>query len=151
MRLIAALACLTIAGTTTIGAQQTPDRQLHEEILRMDQAMFDAFNRRDLEVLMGLFDPTLEFFHDKEGLQTHAQVRKGFGSMFANPAAPRRELVADSVRIFPIPNYGALMVGQHRFCHDENGKPVCGLFHFSHVWQQKDGQWRVTRVLSYDH
>jgi hypothetical protein len=43
------------------------------------------------------------------------------------------------------------MVAQHRFCHDENGKPVCGVFGFSHVWPQQNGRWRVTRALSYDH
>ena len=147
--LLAGLMLLSL--TAAPRGQAGPDLKLREVLIAQDRAMFDAFNRRDLERIMSLFDPTLEFFHDKDGLQDHAQVRKALASLFANPAAPRRELIADSIRVFPIPNYGALMVGQHRFCHDERGTPVCGAFEFSHVWQLKDGGWKVTRVLSYDH
>ncbi|MNC99919.1 hypothetical protein D3C83_183680 [compost metagenome] len=53
--------------------------------------------------------------------------------------------------MYPIPGYGAMEVGVHRFCHVENGKEDCGNFKFVHIWQKKDGQWKITRVVSYDH
>jgi hypothetical protein len=63
----------------------------------------------------------------------------------------RRELVPGSMHAYPLPGYGALQTGAHRFCHTENGKQDCGVFEFSMIWQKKDDQWRITRVISYGH
>ncbi len=63
----------------------------------------------------------------------------------------RRRLIPGSLEVYPVPNYGAIEVGTHEFCHEENGKTDCGVLRFLHVWQKRDGQWRVTRVVSYDH
>jgi hypothetical protein len=60
-----------------------------------------------------------------------------------------RHLVPDSLHVHPVPDYGAIQLGAHRFCHDENGKEDCGIFQFIHVWQKLGGRWRTTRVLSY--
>ena len=53
--------------------------------------------------------------------------------------------------MYPLPGYGAIEIGTHEFCHEENGKTDCGTFKFLHVWQKQDGKWQVTRVMSYDH
>ncbi len=42
-------------------------------------------------------------------------------------------------------------IGAHQFCHEENGKMDCGTFQFLMIWQKKDGEWKITRVASYDH
>jgi hypothetical protein len=63
----------------------------------------------------------------------------------------RRRLVPGSMEVYPIPGYGAVEVAAHEFCHEENGTTECGVFKFLHVWQKKDGQWSVTRAVSYDH
>jgi hypothetical protein len=50
--------------------------------------------------------------------------------------------------------YGALQIGTHRFC-DVSAKPCDGsgggIGKFIHLWQNKEGVWRITRVISYDH
>ena len=51
----------------------------------------------------------------------------------------------------PVDAEGAMQIGAHTFCHMENGKEDCGTFQFAHVWQKKDGTWRITRVLSFGH
>ncbi len=37
------------------------------------------------------------------------------------------------------------------FCHVENGKNECGTFRFVHIWQKKDGEWKISRAISYSH
>jgi hypothetical protein len=47
-------------------------------------------------------------------------------------------------------NYGLVQLGDHRFCN--LGAATCnGVARFVHLWQLKDGTWRLTRIVSYDH
>jgi len=48
--------------------------------------------------------------------------------------------------------YGAVEIGVHRFHHPghEDTERV-GEGRFIHLWQYKDGAWKITRVISYDH
>ena len=100
---------------------------------------------------MALFDENIEFYHDTGGLQHYADVKAGFANLFGRNNGIRRELVAGSLRVFPIKGYGAVELGTHRFCHVENGRDHCGTFDFVHVWRQSDGAWKITRVVSYGH
>jgi hypothetical protein len=76
---------------------------------------------------------------------------KDFKEMFKQQNKIRRELVEGNLEVYPIKNYGAIEIGLHRFCHVENGKDECGIFKFVHVWQKRNGEWKVTRVISYNH
>jgi ketosteroid isomerase-like protein len=126
-------------------------KALHALVLELDRAMFDAFNGHDVDALMSFFADDLEFFHDKDGLLDHAQVKIGFTRVFASNPDLRRELVPDTVEVHPLPGYGALQTGRHRFCHTENGKADCGTFSFAQVWRWAGGEWQVARELSYGH
>jgi ketosteroid isomerase-like protein len=117
----------------------------------LDRAMFDAYNAHDVERLMALFAPELEFFHDTGGLIGHDAVRTGFTRVFAGNPDIRRELVPGTLQVYPIKDYGAIEIGAHRFCHTENGKLDCGTFQFLHVWKYDAGHWQVSRAVSYGH
>ena len=134
--------------SVTAAAQTT---KLYAEIAAMDKKLFDAFNARDVETFATMFDTTLEFYHDRGGLTGYDQTIGQFKENAAKPTMPRRELVPGTLEVHPIPNYGAIQIGSHRFCHEENGKEDCGVFKFVHIWQKKDGAWKITRVVSYDH
>jgi len=62
----------------------------------------------------------------------------------------RRELVAGSLKVFPIEGFGAIEQGVHRFCQIGSGNCE-GLADFTIVWRYLDGGWQATRVLSYGH
>jgi hypothetical protein len=63
----------------------------------------------------------------------------------------RRELVAGSLKVFPIKDFGAISKGSHRFCAVA-GKGDCdGLADFTMLWRLQDNRWEITRVLSYGH
>lgn len=113
--------------------------------------MSDAYNAHDVDGLMAIFAPELEFYHDTGGKLDYAQVRTGFANVFANNRDIRRELVEGSLEVYPIKDFGAIELGTHRFCHTEDGKPDCGTFRFLQIWRLQDGQWQVTRVVSYGH
>ncbi|HTO74184.1 MAG TPA: nuclear transport factor 2 family protein, partial [Gemmatimonadales bacterium] len=118
---------------------------------RLDRELFDRANAHDLPGLMALFAPDLEFYHDKGGLQHWKDVEAGFRSIFEQNNGMHRELVAGSLEVYPIPNYGAMEAGRHRFCHQEKGKEECAVFKFVQIWRQDSTGWKVTRVVSYGH
>ena len=64
----------------------------------------------------------------------------------------RRDLVPDSLEVYPMKGYGALEIGVHRFHHPghDDAEPV-GEGKFITLWQLRDGVWKITRALSYDH
>lgn len=138
-----------LAVGTRVVAQAPPT--LHAEIAAADSALFTAFNQRDLTKVMSFFSRDLEFYQDNEGVASYAQTKKDFGQMFGQPALIRRELVPGSLQVFPVKNYGAMEVAQHRFCHVENGKDECGTFSFVHIWRRTDNGWQIARVISYGH
>ena len=126
---------------------------LYADIAHMDSVMFNAFNAHDLEKLKSVFSEDLEFYHDKGGLTGYTQTIENFQKLFENNKTTglRRDLVKGSLEVYPIKDYGAIESCLHRFCHLENGKNDCGTFKNVMVWQLKNGQWKVTRVISYDH
>ena len=99
-------------------------------------AIFDAFNKHDVDRLMSMFTDDLEFYHDTGGLTNYQQSQESFKKMFASTPDIRRDLVKGSPEIFPIKDHGAIEIGEHRFCHRENGKDDCGTFKFAMIWRK---------------
>jgi hypothetical protein len=124
---------------------------LYREIAKMDSIVFTAFNTRDTNQFKKMFTEDLEFYHDKGGLTNYDHTIEFMRSTARNDNGLRRELVKGSLEVYPIPGYGAMEIGTHRFCHLENGKQDCGTFKFVHIWQNKNGTWKIARVVSYGH
>lgn len=124
---------------------------LFETIARLDRHLFDAFNAHNAERLMSMAIKDLEFYQDNDGLKNYQQCFADFKALFANSKDIRRELVEGTLEVYPIKDYGALEIGQHRFCHTENGKEECAVFKFAMIWQKIDESWKLARVISYGH
>ncbi len=125
--------------------------ELYGEIAKMDSVLFDAFNAHDLNKFRGMFTEDLEFYHDLGGLSNYKQTMESFGKLFDQNNGMRRELVKGSLEVYPIKNYGAIEVGVHTFYHMENGRQNQGSFKFVHIWKNENGQWKISRVISYGH
>lgn len=138
---------------TGIGAnaQKQKDEALYKEIEKMDSLVFGAFNSRDTATFNKHFVKDLEFYHDKGGLTGYAQTVSFAKAQAESKSDLVRTLVPGSLEVYPIKNYGAIQVGAHKFCHTENGKQDCGTFKFVHIWQKINNEWKITRVVSYDH
>ena len=133
--------------------QKATSGELYETIANLDAQVFSAFNASDVERLMAMFSDDLEFYDDGDdgGLKTYAEVKESFGKVFKNVPDLKRELVPGTLEVYPLKGYGAIEVGQHRFCHEENGKQDCGVTKFSMVWRKTGETWKLARVLSYAH
>jgi hypothetical protein len=124
---------------------------LYNDILFRDSVLFEAYNTQNMGVFKSFFSADLEWFQDNGGLLTYETVFKNFDSNFKKPYKLTRTLVPGSLEVHPIKDYGAIEIGVHRFTHIENGKEEIGIFKFMMIWQFKNGQWNITKVISYDH
>jgi Domain of unknown function (DUF4440) len=123
--------------------------ELYKTVAALDTTLFDAYNKCDLDKLGSMVSEDLEFYHDQTGL---AAGRQSFvDAIKANICGKvHRELVPDSLEIYPLKGYGAVEIGVHRFTHP-NDPTALGEAKFITVWQLKDGAWKVSRVISFDH
>ncbi len=137
--------------TVVPNKQLSPSNELYNAIAHMDSVLFNAFNSRDVEKLKTLFTEDLEFYHDLGGLTNYTQNIEAFKNTVAKNNDLRRELIAGTLEVYPVKDFGAMQIGQHRFCHTENGKPDCGTFKFVHIWKKVNGEWKISRVVSYGH
>lgn len=131
--------------------QKQVDQELFNIILKQDSIWFDAFNKKDQKAFSIFMDSTLEFYHDRTGLTDYKYNLNAFGSIMKNVPDLTRTLIKESMEVYPVPNYGAVQIARHRFCHMENGKMDCGVFKFIHVWKKTTNGWKVTRIISVDH
>ncbi|MEO6255307.1 MAG: DUF4440 domain-containing protein, partial [Sphingomicrobium sp.] len=65
----------------------------------------------------------------------------------------RRELVRTSVRVDPVPGYGAIEDGEHYFYEPQGDGPEkrVGYGRFTIVWVRAADGWRLSRALSFAH
>ncbi len=141
----------SIAVFVSLLAAPVPQDELSRTLSSLDSAVFDAYNRCELEKFSAYFAEDVEFYHDKTGLMTGKQnlveaLKKNICGKV------RRELVPGTMEVYPMEGYGAVQMGVHRFHHPgaDDKEPV-GEAKFIHLWQKKDGVWKITRVISYDH
>lgn len=137
-------------------AQSNDVQKLTATILHYDSLFWQAYNACDLDKLRTFLTDDLEFYHDKGGLTTPLT---NFMESVENGLCGnenwrlRREVVEGSLKVYPIPDYGAILEGEHVFYVLEKGKEerLDGMAKFTHVWQYKNNIWKMSRVLSYDH
>lgn len=150
------LVCLSLTGAA--GARQGPDakasRELYEQVAALDAGLFDAYNRCDIDKVGTFFTDDLEFYHEKGGLTV---TRDASLAVMRKNLCPgdgyrvRRELVAASMEVRPIHNYGAVQTGEHRFYLTQKGKKEAldGVCKFVMLWRRTEGGWKAARVVSY--
>jgi hypothetical protein len=141
-----------------------PRAELENVIRQRDAEFFELFftGGCDLARFRSMLADDVEFYHDKGGFNVRSAG--DFVAIFAkncaereNPTAwrTRRQLVARSLHIDPIPGWGAFEAGEHLFFekHGVDGKEkLAGKAKFAMVWVVgADHQWKLSRVLSYGH
>ena len=146
---------ISLLVTISVSAQEKKvaptSLELYKEIERADSILFQAFNRQDMATFKAMFTKDLEWFQDNGGLISYKTVFENFGNTFKNENKLSRVLVKESLEVHPLKDYGAIETGSHQFRHFENGKEEVGTFKFLMIWNKKDGQWKISRVVSYDH
>ena len=140
------------------GAQNVPpldkiqnQEELDRAITALDAALFDTYNHCDLEKFGSFFVDDVEFYHDQGGLTLgKAALTESVKKNICGKTT--RELVPGTLKICYMKGYGAIEMGVHRFHHPGHEETEgVGEGQFIHLWQYKDGAWKITRVMSYDH
>jgi hypothetical protein len=141
-----------------------PQPQLTEQIAAADKELFDLFFVQpcDEPRFRSLLTDDVEFYHDKGGFNVKSAddfmaIYKQNCTSRADPKTwrSRRELVASSLHVDPVPGYGAMEAGDHLFYEREGAggaEKLAGRARFAMVWALgSDGRWRLSRVLSFGH
>lgn len=160
MKLIPASAVLCIAlATATISAKAqkfTPFDRIHNQaeldktIAALDAAVFDAYNHCNLNRFGSFFTDGVEFYHDQTGLTVgKARLVEAIKNNICGKTT--RELVPGSLKAYHLNNYGAMEMATHRFHHPGHESEGVGEAETIMLWQYKDGAWKISRVISYDH
>jgi ketosteroid isomerase-like protein len=123
---------------------------LFKTIRSLDTKLFDAYNHCDLTTLGAMVADDLEFYHDQTGLSVGkapflAAIKQNICGKV------ERALLPDTLEVYPLNGYGAVEIGVHRFHHPGHPEDGVGDAKFVTLWQNKDGAWKVTRVISYNH
>jgi Domain of unknown function (DUF4440) len=155
LRIVLMLVALGFGGSSqSIADGLNPKSALYSQVKGLDERIFQAYNTCDLATLAGMVDDDLEFYHDKTGLSLgKANFIKAIKNNICHKV--RRELVISTLEVFPLQDYGAIEIGEHTFCNMAE-TPVCkdetnGIGKFFMLWQKQGDQYRLTRVISYDH
>ncbi len=132
------------------------DTTLSDEIRAQDKALFDAFNQCQPDVWRLYLDKDVEFYQDNDDpTYSRAELEPSFldRCKAGGNANLIREFVPESHEVHPIQGVGAVQFGKHRFSlKTENGEwQVVAEPRFVHLWEQQGTQWRIIRVISYDH
>lgn len=151
--LLAALGLLVVVSHSARASGTQSADPLLDSISALDVAVFKAFNEcsapGQLQKHASYFAPDVEFYHDTGGVTWSRQEMLANTEKFVCGNF-RRELIPGTLKVFPIKNFGALETGSHRFCQFSSGKCE-GEADFTIVWSNKNGNWLITRVLSYGH
>lgn len=123
------------------------DKELHATVAKLDSLYFDAYNKCDMKTQANLYSENLEFFHDKGGLATSKKdILKSIEENICGKVT--RTLVKGSLEVYPIHNYGAILMGYHKFHNklEPNAKSIPSKFIV--VWKQNKDNWKITKVIS---
>jgi uncharacterized protein (TIGR02246 family) len=140
------------------GAQAMPaleninsQAELDKAVAALDTSVFDAYNHCDLEKFASFFAEDVEFYHDQGGVTLgRAALADSVKKNICGKVT--RELVPGTLQVFHMKGFGAVEMGIHRFHHPgHDDTEGVGEARFIHLWQYKDGAWKITRVISYDH
>ena len=152
------LLLLTISIYSTVIAQSqierkvaTTQKELFNKVAQLDSSLFAAYNSKKLDLMKTYFTNDLEWYQDNGGLIGFEKVFENFNSIFNRDYDLKRNLINESLEVHPIEGYGAIEIGKHQFKHIENGKLEIGTFKFLMIWKNDNGNWKISRVISYDH
>ena len=150
-----------LAMTAALGAAMPSGPALRSSIEARDAEFFELyFLGCDPARLEPMLAKDVEFYHDKGGFAFHnsAEMTADYVKSCTARKAPdawrsRRELVAPSLTVDPVPGHGAIETGEHLFYERKGDGPekLVGRARFAIVWKWEAGSWKLSRALSYAH
>jgi hypothetical protein len=145
----------------TKDSEDSKNTELYEILFEKDSLLFQiGFNKIDTSQVSAMTAMDFEFYHDEHGItETKQDFIKSIASIEGLPFKTWRILKKESMEVFPLCTdnkqklYGAIQNGIHDFYQQEKGEKArkTNTAKFTHLWIIEDGDWKLKRVLSYDH
>jgi hypothetical protein len=148
----ASLVMTAISATASAQSKEIPpykpqSQELYNTIVHMDSVYFNAYNTCDMATQAAIYSDSIEFYHDKGGLMT--SKKDLLAALKANICGKvTRVLVPGSVEVYPVPGFGAIEIGYHRFINHQESETPSGPGRFVVFWRLKNGKWQITKVAS---
>ncbi|WP_222984544.1 nuclear transport factor 2 family protein [Flagellimonas meishanensis] len=134
-------------GMLSLSAQVSKDSKLYQEIVKMDQIYFGAYNECDMAKQAELYDEDIEFYHDSGGLETNkVALLQSIEDNICGKVT--RALVPNSIEVHPIPGLGAVEIGKHSFFNNQEPDAKSDASKFIIIWKQNENNWKISRVIS---
>jgi hypothetical protein len=156
-----ALAAAVPAAPAPVPVTLPEGAALTEAVRARDAEVFElVFVRCDPARMRALLAPDIEMYHDRDGVVARSadEFMAGYEANCARWREPnawrsRRELVAASLNVHPVPGYGAIEDGEHVFYERQGDGPerLVGRARFTQLWALTPDGWRLARVFSYAH
>lgn len=136
---------------TSCNAQIEKNSDLFATLKAKDSLLFEVgFNQCNLKQMEKLVVDGIEFYHDRDGVtksKTHFINSVKENLCFSGKNVIKRVLNKASLELFPLYKgddlYGALQTGIHSFGDTKAN--------FSHIWLLENNEWKISRVISYNH
>jgi ketosteroid isomerase-like protein len=124
------------------------DPELYNTIVAMDSTFFQAYNTCDLNKQAAIYSENIEFYHDTGGLMTVKQEILDNTKKYVCGKVIR-ELVKESIEVYPIKGFGAIEIGLHKFHNntEKEGSPSHSS-KFIIFWKKDNDNWIITKVVS---
>jgi hypothetical protein len=129
----------------SVGYSQTVD--LYRTIVKLDSTFFQAYNNCDLVTQERFYSDSIEFFHDKSGLETSKEKILASTKKYICGKVTR-ELVKGSMEVSPLPGYGAVELGEHMFHNNQEKNDTPHASKFVIIWRNNNGKWTITKIIS---
>ena len=143
---------MTASVAASAQSQEVPpykpeSQELYNTILHMDSVYFNAYNTCDMTTQAAIYSDSIEFYHDKGGLMTSkkdllAAIKQNICDKVT------RVLVPGSVEVYPVPRFGAVEIGYHRFINHQESETPSKPGRFVVFWRLRNGKWQIYRVAS---
>lgn len=154
-QLLYGLILLLVPGVMNAQKKMTPpvyeykpdSQELHDAIVRMDSIFFGAYNTCKLDVQASIYADTMEFYHDKSGLtNSKKDVLNGTEKYVCGKVT--RQLIPGSIEVYPIHDYGAIELGQHKFFNNQEPNAPQHVSRFIIFWKKAGNDWKIEKVVS---
>jgi hypothetical protein len=139
-------------------AQVDENSEIYKILKFNDSILFErAFHKCEIERLEKVISKNFEFYHDVSGVQNKEEFINAIkNNICSRPETFKRKLVKNTLEVYSLKNkgeiYGAIQKGKHDFYIKVNNSiRKTGTAQFTHLWLLENKNWKLKRVLSFDH
>jgi CubicO group peptidase (beta-lactamase class C family) len=150
---------LVLSSLPTFG-QVDKTSALYQTIKEKDSLLFNlGFNNCDIAQFENLVSEHFEFYHDQTGITNSktafiAGIKNGLCQLAYKP---KRVLAQNEMEVYPLAKngvlYGAIQSGMHNFyaVEADQSEYLSSVAKFTHVWILENGEFKLSKGLSYAH